>query len=459
MNHIPPTGRSWHNESSGTFPDEKGQSCECQSLLKNIQSGDSVVTQSLQTKSITVVDAGVSQIKEISTLGEYIAERCHSLRNQVSVVRPKAPVSLPPESFLDAAEQRLLSMEELDCMQQHINLQTEIDINGVSCELETLPDDTPLFYQFYCQDQYSRIDDESIRIFKNNCTIEKGRPAIILINSSLMNDTVQSQIDQLKQAMKNVHVVDTSELLNKYRVAGMVITQHQHKNGKIFLRINASNCTLKNKSFTDGRERDYPQFHDILDILQFMAMYHCDKVYELARIEARSRGCIKIDWDMELIAPIGSLKCPKGFSTFVIDKLHAADSGDNELTHSLQVENSLMAVTRPQHHLIAEAVCPSYRVFSNFTGAVSKGFNKQLHAPSYEVKKVSIVGHEIDSVKMLCTFANRDQIARAINPEKRLSIRFNKETSWKQKIAFPLCSIKADQSRVRGISSWQEKPL
>ncbi|WP_257275779.1 hypothetical protein [Endozoicomonas sp. SESOKO4] len=60
---------------------------------------------------------------------------------------PQPEVSLLPENLLDAAEQRLLSIAELDEMQRHIRLQTNVTINGKPCELETLPDDTPLFYQ------------------------------------------------------------------------------------------------------------------------------------------------------------------------------------------------------------------------------------------------------------------------------------------------------------------------
>ncbi|WP_422472871.1 hypothetical protein [Endozoicomonas sp. ALB032] len=50
----------------------------------------------------------------------------------------------------------------------------------------------------------------------------------------------------------------------------------------------------------------------------------------------------------------------------------------------------------------------------------------------------------------------REQIASEIDPAQQLSISFRTSSSWKQKIAFPLAGIKADQRRLRGISSWQE---
>ncbi|WOG28478.1 hypothetical protein [Endozoicomonas sp. 8E] len=51
---------------------------------------------------------------------------------------------------------------------------------------------------------------------------------------------------------------------------------------------------------------------------------------------------------------------------------------------------------------------------------------------------------------------DKEQIAGEIDPAQQLSISFRTSFSWKQKIAFPLTGIKADQSRVRDISSWQD---
>ena len=138
-----------------------------------------------------------------------------------------------------------MSITELDKMQRHIRLQTDITINGKPCELETLPDDTPLFYQFYCQNQKSSIDDESIRIFSNNCVIEKSRAAVILINNDLINETVAAQVRQLEQTFENVHAVDVSKLLTADSVAGMKITQDKSMEGQFYLEVDARACTLE----------------------------------------------------------------------------------------------------------------------------------------------------------------------------------------------------------------------
>ncbi|WP_257292663.1 hypothetical protein [Endozoicomonas sp. ONNA1] len=312
--------------------------------------------------------------------------------------------------------------------------------------------------QFYCLDQKASIDDESIRIFSNNCVIEKSRAAVILINNDLINETVAAQVRQLEQSFENVRVLDVSKLLSEGRVAGMKITQNKSMEGQFYVEVDARFCTLEGHYYNDGRIRRYVQFHDVLDIFQFVAMYHCDKVCELVGIETSSRRCIKIDWDMELTEPIGTLKCPGGFSAFIMDSIRGTeDAGNNELTHTLIMENSLVAVTRPQHPIMADSVCPHYVVFSRYTSAVSKSFNHPRTTPNYDVKQFSITGNdEIASLKMLCRLKEREQIAGNLDPAKPLNIRFNTGTSWKQKVAFPLTGIKADQSRVRGVSSWQD---
>ena len=449
-----------HNKTAVTLAGQSESNLSFPVEQPDNQKKNTPVWQVIPTTPMVTASDNAS-IKQNKSLSEYIAQHCHSLRNLITVTTPQPEVFLLPENLLDTAEKRLLSIAELDEMQRHIRLQTDITINGKRFELETLPDDTPLFYQFYCQDQKTCIDDESIRIFKNNCVIEQSRAAIILINNDLINETVAAQIGQLEQALENVRVVDVAKLLPEGGVAGMKITQNRIREGQFYLEVDASVCTLEHHYFTNGRIRTYTQFHDILDILQFVAMYHCDKVCELAGIKTSSRGCIKIDWDMELIAPIDTVKCPNGFSTFVMDRIKREDdAGNNELTHTLIQENSLVAVTRPHHPIMAESVCPYPEcIFSRFTGAVRTSFNQPRLPLDYDVKQLTINGNgAINSLKMLCCLQVREQIVGKIDSAQKLSISYNPVNSWKQKISFPLTGIKADQSRVRGIRSWQNNP-
>ncbi|MBO9483345.1 hypothetical protein [Salinisphaera sp. G21_0] len=453
-----PIGQSgYHHNSTVTLAGQSDANLSYSGEQRDNQKKGTPVCQAVPVTPM-VAASDNALIKQNKSLSEYIAQHCHSLRNLIAVTTPQTEVSLLPENLLYTSEQRLLSIAELDEMQRHISLQTDITINGKRYKLETLPDDTPLFYQFYCRDQKASIDDESIRIFQNNCLIEQSRAAIILINNDLINKTVAAQVRQLEQTVKNVRVVDVAKLLPEGDVAGIKVTQNMED--QFYLELDARVCTLKQHYFTDGRIRTYSSFHDIMDILQFVAMYHCDKVCELAGIKTNSRGCIKIDWDMELIAPIGTVKCPDGISTFVMDRIQRTDdAGNNELIHTLRSENSLVAVTRPQHPIMAESVCPyPASIFCQFSGAINQSFSQSLHSPDYDVKQFTIKGDgEINSLKMLCRLKDREKIAGNIDPAQQLSLSYNPRDSWKQKIAFPLTGIKADQSRVRGISSWQKK--
>ena len=464
-----PIGQSHHHhgESAITPADQSGSSISNPGATADNQDKDLPVSHVEPMDLVAVANASPLPVEESKSLSEYIIQHCHSLRNLFAVKKPQASVpssgvSLSPENLLDAAEKRLLSIDELDEMHRYIQQQTEITINGKRFEMETLPEDTPLFYQFYCFDEQACIDDESLRIFRDNCLVEP-RAAIILTNKDLMNEKVASQTRDLEREFENVHVVDVSLLL-KHRIHGMEITQQKNSDGRLSLTVDGSESTLSSVSSRPKKVWTHELRKNILEIFQFVSMYHCDKVRELAGILTKSQGCIKIDFDTKLIAPIGALKCPSGFSAFVLDNIRRRyGDGNNELKHSLRVETSLVAVTRPKHLIMAESVIPAPGIFANFSKAVRKLYNRPYayNLPytvlSYDVKQVTPTVDAIDSLEMLCELGTEDVVTDDIDFDQQLSIGFDTSTSWEQKIAFPLGSIMADQSRVWRVRSWSKQ--
>lgn len=448
------------NETAVIYTGQSGLNITNTGIHADNQKQDTPVSQTEPTNSIMAPRDNALTTKPSKSLSEYVAQHCHSFRNLVAAPQPDESlpvVSLSPENLLNAAQQRLLSVPELNKMQHYIGQQNHITVNGKRFELETLPADTPFFYQFYCLNQKACIDDESMRIFRNNCTIEKSRPAIILINKELINDKVTEQVRQLETEFEHVHVVDMSFLLGLYEVSGISIKQVRTADGQFYLIVNGERCTLDNQSLSDGAERVYNSNSDILDILQFVSMYHCNHICDAAGV--KSGGCLKIDLDMELNEPLGRLKCPNGFSSFVLDRVYRkSGASNNQLVHTLNVENSLVAVTRPRHPILAKSVCPHPRsIFCNFTIAVRTSFDPPTPFSAYDVEQVNLTGDETNLLKMLCKVNKRDEIAGQIDTCQQLSISFNTCSSWKQIVAIPLNGIKADQSRVRGVSSWQDK--
>ena len=459
-----PIGHSHYHrvEPAAASADQSDSSISIPEAKADNQKQALPVSHVLPAHLVAAANDNTLSAKESKSLNEYVVQHCHSLRNFAAVTKPQAGVtssgvSLSPENLLDAAEKRLLSLNELDEMHRYYQQQTDITFNGKRFELETLPEDTPLFYQFYCLDQKACIDDRSLRIFRDNCRLDP-RPAIILTNKDLMNEKVAWQTGELERGFENVRVVDVSLLL-KHRIHGMEITQLKSSDGRLGLRVDGSEGTLSSLSSCGRMVRIYESRSNIMDIFQFASMYHCDEVRKLAGIETKSKGCIKIDFDTELIAPIGALKCPDGFSTLVLDDIKRKyDDRTNELIHYLRVENGLVAVTRPKHPIMAESVCPNPWIFTNFSKAVSKLYNlSYAYVQSYDVKQVTPTVDAIDSLKILCDLGTEDVIAGEIDVSQQLSIGFDTRTSWKQKVAFPLSSIKADQSRVWGVRSWSEQ--
>lgn len=392
----------------------------------------------------------------VRNLSEY-ASYCHSLRNFIET--PKHPQgSAPPESLVSEADERILSINELDVMHQHMSQQTEITIGGVDFTLETLPENAPLFYQFYCMNNEAFIDDRSIRIFNNNCAVENLRHTIILTHSELMNDRVERQVVKLVRENKNVFSVDMKKLLPKLSVDGIRIIGKKDNEGKFFLRIESTDHHSRQSKQLRTGVRELRTLANIMDAFQCIAMFHYDKICKAAGVVGNSSGCMKVDWDTEFIARMRKRQCPSGFMTFVIDNIerNSTSNSDNHLNHSLRAEMSLVAVTRPGHPIMAESLKGKRSIYINFRIAVANFFLQPHSVPECINDEVALIPDNLKILEIMCSTNLRDKIVEKIAPDQPLTVSFLTTTSWLQKISFPLEKIKADQSRAWGICSWKK---
>ena len=387
-------------------------------------------------------------------LSDYAAN-CQSLRNLVNP--PKySHVSVPPKSLISEADKRLLSLKELDTMHKHMSKKTKIAIGGKKFKLEKLAKDAPLFYQFYCLNDDISIDEKSLAIFEKNCRVEKRRPVIILTHSSLINKTVKSQIASLVNKYKNVFSVDMKDLLPELQIPGIKITEEKDKNGNFTLVINPTGYLSKDSTDFIIYAWKTSRIDDIMDVYHCLAAYHCDKVCEFAGVENSGPGCLKIDWDTELFEPIKELQCPKGIRAFVTDSCeeYSTDLNYNCLRHILRVEMGLVAVTRPRHPVMAEALTGRRNVYGGFRIAVNKLFHQPKFCEESDHVEVTLIPDDCKLLKIMCAHDLRDSICEKINHKLPLKLSYCTTTSWLQKIAFPLETVKVDQSRLWGICSW-----
>ena len=218
-----------------------------------------------------------------SNLSDYAAN-CQSLRN---LVKPPnySHVSLPPESLINEADNRRLSIKELDVMHEHMNQKTEITIGGQNFELEKLAKDAPMFYQFYCLDDEKSIDEKSIAIFERNCDVEKSRPVIILTHSSLTNKKLESQIEMLVNKYENVFSVDMKHLLPKLQIPGIRITEGKYSDGDFFLNIDPTGYFSQDSICSHKHAWKAYRISDIMDTFHCIAAYHCDKICTFAGVK------------------------------------------------------------------------------------------------------------------------------------------------------------------------------
>lgn len=391
----------------------------------------------------------------VRKLSDY-ASSCHSLRNFIAT--PTHPQgSAPPDFLASKAEERILSINELDVLHQHMSQQTEITIGGIDFTLETLPENAPLFYQFYCMNNEAFIDDRSIHIFNNNCAVENLRPAIILTHSSLLNIKVKQQVAELVKANKNAFSVDLKKLLPELSVDGIRIIGKTDNEGKFYLLIDSTShhSTISNQPHTGVRK--IRTLANIMDAFQCVAMFHCDKIVKAAGVKNNSSGCLKVDWDTQFLKRMRKRQCPSGFMTFVIDNIerNSTSNSDHHLNHSLRAEMSLVAVTRPGHPIMAESLKGKRSIYINFRIAVANFFLQPHDAPPWINDEVTLIPDNLNLLEIMCSTHLRDKIVEKIDPAKPLTVSFLTTTSWLQKIAFPLEAVKADQSRAWGICSWK----
>ena len=435
---------------------------KCAGTLWNNQ-GKTTLIKHAEPTELMIGDTATTDLKP-SKLSEY-ADYCQSLRNFVEPQKI-SHVSLSPMSVINEAEKRLLSSKELDVMHQHMSQQKKIDIGGTNFTLETLPADTPLIYQFYCRDKKKSIDKKSILIFEHNCTIEKSRPIIILTHSSLTNPTLTKQIKNLVEKHENVCSVDMKELLPELSVRGIKIVEAKDEDGEFILRFDLTGSDEPIRPLFRRNYKDMTDLCNIMDAFQFLVMYNCVDFYKLAKVKTRSLGCLKIDWDTMLLEALGIVECPGGFRTYIIDTL-GIDSDRprdpyrnkfNDLTHFLKPENGLVAVTKPHHPIFANSFKSGLSVYSHFRIAVANFFQKGYNICDdichslYDEATLEPDNRKL--LEILCSYEIRNSIGEEFDPDQPLRIKFFSTTSWLQKIAFPLGKVKADQSRVRGVSSW-----
>ena len=391
-------------------------------------------------------------VKNLSDYTSYF----HSLRNFIAT--PKHPPgSRPPELLASEAEERILSINELDVLHQHMSQQTEITIGGIDFKLETLPDNAPLFYQFYCMNNEAFIDDRSIHIFNNNCAVENLRPAIILTHSSLLNDKVKRQVAKLVQENKNTFSVDLKKLLPELSVDGIRIIEKKDNKGKFYLLIDSTGHHSLISQQPSMGVRKIRTLANIMDAFQCVTMFHCNKICKVAGVKNNSSGCLKVDWDTQFLKRMTKRQCPSGFMTFVIDNVerNSTSNSDHHLNHSLRAEMSPVAVTRPGHPIMAESLRGKRSIYINFRIAVAEFFLQQHDAPPWINDEVTLIPDNLKSLEILSSTNQRDKIVARINPDQPLTISFLTTTSWLQKISFPLEEVKADQSRAWGICSWK----
>ena len=138
-----------HDNTAVLLADQSDSNISNSSTQSDISTKDLSIKNIDQKNLLAAANDNTLTAKESKSFNGYVVQHCHSLRNLLALTKPQSDLSLSrlslsPDNLLVTAEQKLLSIDELDEMHRYIQQQTDITVNGKRFELETLPEDTPI---------------------------------------------------------------------------------------------------------------------------------------------------------------------------------------------------------------------------------------------------------------------------------------------------------------------------
>ncbi|WP_299734251.1 protein kinase [uncultured Endozoicomonas sp.] len=402
------------------------------------------------------------------TLREYIEESCQTYHPVLSecqkekklqplfnysVTSASARPRINPMSSEDVKifDSRLATNEELARYREYLKENHSVFINGVEYSVENLSEKTPLLYQFFSKSSESKITDEYVEIFRNNCRIETGRRIIIFTDSFHINEYDRRVFEGLAQEFDHVKLFDASQLPDETSIDDVKVVIDRASDGRPEIEI------------ISGSDDFFPQYFrqhwEYMDCARNLALLLCDQIFEEAFGE-KSQGCIYMDWDFILKREIGEVNLVGGIGCYIQDEF--ASQLDGTVEHQLGIDNCLIAVSQGQHPAIKRIFTNSSSTpFRSFVYAVNNFFSERNEDDQKKITvdvRIEVVPEDFISRKYLNPLEKRFGKIKDGELIQWKGLQYNPSTIWRQMIAFPVSeSMVSDVSRFLDISTWQSQ--
>lgn len=224
----------------------------------------------------------------------------------------------------------------------------ELEILGQLFPIVTLPENTPLLFQWFSLNKDSKIPDTYYANLQQACELESGRKVGLLISGHRISAYDKNKFLDLIKKFQNFRLIDfdliDTEEYN-YELSGCSIDEFYDKN-PLYTELSYNHLYKKLlEGFSDFRVLsvlEQHKFYEYFDAARLFSMMMGGQLFE-SRDDSPS-GCIYLDLDMAIKSQLGRVRTIDGFSCYF------KDSG------AVLVENSLFAVDRPRHPVLMKTL-------------------------------------------------------------------------------------------------------
>lgn len=356
---------------------------------------------------------------------------------------------LMSQSEFNEFDKKIATNDEMLSIRNYIENNSTVQINGKTFKVEEVSEYAPLLYQYFSKDKSSKIPNDYVEIFRNNCRIEPERETVILVDDFYTNDYDRNILEKLAADFDNVRLFNMSQW-SDIKIGEAQITRKTSSHNDFKPNYSVEIPSHKESQYTSS-------FSSFLDYARLIALTKYDDIFSQSR-DAGIKGCIYMDFDFLLKDKLGKISCPGGVSPYILDEIDT--NWGNVGLQDMTIENSMTALSQPAHPTIMKAIelC-SGMPYASFRHAIKVYFSVD---PSIE-RKLEKFGNiiEIDKCDPIETAflgnSTKKKLAKSNkNKVKWDDLEFDVNSSWKQKIAFPIsrCII-PDTSRVLNISTWR----
>lgn len=253
----------------------------------------------------------------------------------------------------------------------------KIEILGQFFPVVTLPENTPLLFQWFSLNEEAKIPDSYYANLEQACKLESGREIGLLISGHRISTYDRIKFSDLTKKFTNFRLIDFDLIDTKefnYELSEPLIREFYQKNPRFKTIVYQHLYEKLQGGLSDFKVLtvlEQNKFYEYFDAARFFAMLMAGDLFKTS--DDHPSGCIYLDLDMAIKSQLGVVKTVDGFSCYF------RDSG------YILVENGILAVDKPRHPVLIKTLeemkkdshgyeTPAPRVYGSYRNAVHQHY-------------------------------------------------------------------------------------